>query len=253
MKLIACLSIGAAFTLSGAASSAGNLADVAIVDRDTGTTLTAYYYRGDYWVAGRPGARYAIEIHNHLGERLLAVTAVDGINVLSGADAAWDQVGYVFDGGVSYEITGWRKSDAEIAAFTFTAPPQSYAGLTGRTANIGVIGVALFRERRPVPRYVPSALASAPLARAPAARAAEPGEAIAPQLGTGHGEREYSYVDHTEFARLQPQPNEIIRIRYDSLNNLLAMGIVPPPGRRPGSLNPFPRSGQPQYVPDPPG
>ena len=46
----------------------------------------------------------------------------------------------------------------------------------------------------------------------------------APKLGTGHGEREYSYVGHTEFRRMQPEPDEVIRIRYDSLDNLTGHG-----------------------------
>ena len=106
-------------------------------------------------MAGRPGARYAIEIRNRLGERLLAVTSVDGVNVVSGATAAWDQTGYVFGPGERYQITGWRKTDAEVAAFTFTDSPNSYAERTGRPANVGVIGVALFRERQPQPVYAP--------------------------------------------------------------------------------------------------
>jgi hypothetical protein len=73
------------------------------------------------------------------------------------------------------------------------------------------------------------------------------------KLGTGHGEREYSYVIHTEFTRLQPAPDELIRILYDSLENLMAMGIIqaadqyllPHP-------NPFPGSPSRGYVPDPP-
>ena len=85
----------------------------------------------------------------------------------------------------------------------------------------------------------------------PTARAPSPESA--PKLGTGHGEREYSYVNHTEFARLQPQPSEIIRIRYDSLENLLAMGIVKRPRPLPPTMNPFPASPEQQYVPDPPG
>ena len=78
-----------------------------------------------------------------------------------------------------------------------------------------------------------------------------PFQSPAPQakLGTAHGEREYSYVNHTEFARLQPQPNEVIRIRYDSLENLLAMGIVKRPRPRPPTMNPFPASPEKQYVP----
>jgi len=77
--------------------------------------------------------------------------------------------------------------------------------------------------------------------------------ALVGRLGTGHGEREYSYVSHTEFVRMQTQPNEVIRIHYDSLDNLFAMGIIPRPHPGPPTPNPFPASRDPQYVPDPPG
>jgi hypothetical protein len=286
MKCIACFAVSAAFAMSCGAQSLGNLADVAIIDRDTGVTLSPYHYRGEYWIAGRPGARYAIAIRNHLAERVLAVTSVDGVNVLSGADAAWDQAGYVFSGGESYQITGWRKSAAEVAAFTFTASPNSYAERTGRPANVGVIGIALFREK-PAAAYSPpmigghspawpeefaensdSATAgalsapadrAAPRAGAPApagavAQIGQPAEAAsAPKLGTGHGGREYSHVNYTEFARLQPQPNEVIRIRYDSFDNLLAMGVIKRARPASPNVNPFPGSPQQQFVPDPPG
>jgi hypothetical protein len=296
------------------AHAVGAMADVAVIDRDSGAVLSPHYYRGEYWVAGTPGARYAIEIRNRLGERLLAVASVDGVNVVSGATAGWDQTGYVFSPGDRYQITGWRKSDAEVAAFTFTASPNSYAERTGRPANVGVIGVALFRERPPQPVYespmigrlaeqdrsdaqerlkdqagrrdAPRAAASesarneaesspsrqsldkaagaansafgaassAGDARvAPAAPAPIQPLAGAPKLGTGHGEREYSYVNHTDFMRMQSQPNEIIRIRYDSMENLLAMGIVKRPRPAAPSINPFPVSPEQQYVPDPRG
>ncbi len=129
------------------AHAAGRLSEVQIIDRDTGSVLPMYRSRGEYWVAGRPGARYSIMIQNHRGERILAVTAVDGINVISGETGAWSQSGYVFGPGENYEIAGWRKSDAEIAAFNFTSSGSSYAARTGRPANVGVIGVALFLER----------------------------------------------------------------------------------------------------------
>jgi hypothetical protein len=212
----------------------GHLADMLIIDRDNGAVLTPYLYHGEYWIAGRPGSRYAVEVRNHLGERLLVVMSVDGINVVSGATAAWDQAGYVFSPGDQYQVTGWRKSDTEIAAFTFTESPNSYAERTGRPANVGVIGVALFRERAPLP--IPAQIAPA----------------LEPKLGTGHGDREYSYVSHTEFVRMQPSPNEVLRIHYDSRANLIAMGIIPR-GRPPAPYgNPFPGS-RPSYVPDPPG
>ncbi len=262
------------------AIAVGGIAEVAIVDRNNGVELVPHFYRGEYWVAGIPGATYSIAIRNRLGERLLAVTSVDGVNVISGATAAWDQTGYVFDPSERYEITGWRKSDSEVAAFTFTASPNSYAARTGRPANVGVIGVALFRERQPQAVYAPetaapaaepvsppNAAASAPSAgSSPSsaqtstrdARSSGRLEAFAaprpatPKLGTGHGEREFSYVNHTEFSRVQPEPNEVIRIRYDSLDNLVAMGIIQRPRPAP-TANPFPDSPAQQYAPDPPG
>ena len=278
----------------------GNLADMTIIDRDTGAVLTPYRYHGAYWVAGRPGSRYAIEVRNHLGERLLAVMSVDGINVVSGATAAWNQPGYVFSPGGQYQVTGWRKSDSEIAAFTFTESPNSYAERTGRPANVGVIGIALFRERAPIaiPAAVtpaesahaqsynsnrlsagrplsgaepmpPAVPAAGPQVQAPAplppaapvsalprasSLAALPSQAPAPEpkLGTGHGDREYSYVSDTEFVRMQSSPNEVLRIHYDSRANLIAMGIIPRGRPQAPDSNPFPGSA-PSYVPDPPG
>jgi hypothetical protein len=248
------------------AQAVRGLAEIAIIDRDSGVALSSHYYNGEYWVAGKPGARYAIQIHNRLGERLLAVTSVDGVNVVSGATAGWDQNGYVFGPGERYQITGWRKTDAEVAAFTFADSSNSYAARTGRPANVGMIGVAVFRERQSP--QVDSALSPQPpligqsSGRADASRAYESATPSAPtlreaapaaKLGTSHGAREYSYVDHTEFLRMQPQPNEIIRIHYDSLDNLFAMGIIKRPRLAPPASNPFPASPEQQYVPDPPG
>jgi hypothetical protein len=296
MKHTVCFATLAALAASCNALAVGGIAEVTIIDRSTGVALTPHLYRGEYWVAGKPGATYAIEIRNRLDQRLLAVTAVDGVNVISGATAAWGQTGYVFNPREEYQITGWRKSDREVAAFTFTAAPNSYAARTGRPANVGIIGVALFRERQPQEVNIPPAAAplpppillpapslpaQTPFADAPAsaplpefstrrpdsmaredysggatqssksaARSAEP--SAPPKLGTGHGEREYSYVTNTEFDRMQTQPNEVIRIRYDSLDNLIAMGIVEPFRPAVPAANPFPASAQQQYVPDPP-
>jgi hypothetical protein len=265
------------------AHAVGKLAEVSIIDRDSGCALSTHYYRGEYWVAGSPGARYAISIRNRLGERVLAVTSVDGVNVVSGATASWGQTGYVFGAGEAYQITGWRKSDSDVAAFAFTPSPNSYAERTGRPANVGIIGIALFRERlaavmpevsrpgevareehsnRPADAAAGSASAAPP---APTARAADSfaksagniawpaNQSPEPKLGTAHGQRESSWVTHTEFERQQSEPNEIVRIRYDSMENLVAMGIVPPRGRVPAEPNAFPGVASRSYVADPPG
>jgi hypothetical protein len=280
MRSVIFLLFGLAFAGCCQAQAGRSLAEVSIIDRETGAILPLHHYRGEYWVVGRPGAHYAIDVQSRHGERLLAVTAVDGINVLSGETAAWSQAGYVFDPNEHYAITGWRKSDQQVAAFTFTALPNSYAARTGRPKNVGVIGVALFRERArpqavlPQPDGETRLYDQAPIAP-PAAAAAAPGDAqsqlqsraqaaqefgiapesrIAPQtmLGTGHGPREASFVSHTEFERMRDRPDQIVRIHYDRLENLLAMGIIMRPPYLPPAPNAFPGSAD-QYVPDPPG
>src|SRR5260370_12813562 len=155
MKRLMYFAISVVLASASEAQAVRGLADVSIIDRDSGVVLDTHYYHGEYWVAGSPGGRYAIEIHNHLGERLLAVTSVDGVNVVSGETAAWDQAGYVFGAGDRYQITGWRKSDAEVAAFTFTDLANSYAARTGPPANVGVIGVAGLPRRQPPTRAQP--------------------------------------------------------------------------------------------------
>jgi hypothetical protein len=73
------------------------------------------------------------------------------------------------------------------------------------------------------------------------------------KLGTGHGTLEASFVTQVPFDRQSSSPNEVIRIRYDSFENLVAMGVVqrhPTPWPSP---NPFPDSSNQQYVPNPPG
>ena len=267
------------------AQAIGRLADITIVDRETGATLPVHYAKGEYWVAGRPGVRYAVTVHNRLGERVLAVPSVDGVNVLSGETAAWDQRGYVFSPYERYQITGWRKSSSEIAAFEFASAGNSYAGRTGRPANVGVIGVALFREQQPVPVPAPAITPepysqrrdssnslerlrdepASPAAAAPArsseaessARSLSAGSlakaapAPSPKLGTAHGQRETSVVTQTTFARLQDQPNEVISIRYDSRENLVASGVIREQPARPPIPRAFPQSDNVSYVPDP--
>lgn len=246
-----------------------------MIDRDTGAALETYAHRGRTYVAGRPGSRYALRIANRSNERLLVVMAVDGVNIISGQTADWQQGGYVLSPWQSYDITGWRKTDQEVAAFEFTALPDSYAARTGRPNDVGVIGVAVFNERivRPVPAAPPivgrseaepsdlgaaSARNAAPAARATAQErgtADAAGKLAAPapadRLGTGHGERERSYASTTTFVRRSSRPAELVTIQYDRWENLVQAGVIPQYGL--ANPRPFPKSPQDGgYVPDPP-
>ncbi|MDP1691464.1 MAG: hypothetical protein Q8L49_05865 [Burkholderiaceae bacterium] len=250
--------------LGGCATSAQahqGLVGLEIVDRDSNQVLPTYAKDGRQFVAGRSGARYALRLRNLTHARVLVVLAVDGINVISGANADWQQVGYVLDAGRSYDINGWRKSGSEIAAFEFAPIERSYAALTGRPGNVGVIGVAAFRER---PQPAPAGMAPARSERradapAPGALGAVESSAMeksaatdatGSRLGTGHGQREWSVIERTDFVRASATPDQVREIEYDSRERLVAAGVIAEPQAyaRPRAF-PANTGG---FVPDPP-
>jgi hypothetical protein len=243
----------AATVFGGAVEAHAPRFEMTITDRVTAEDLPVYAARGERWVAGTPGNRYSVTLHNRSRDRVLAVLSVDGVNAISGETAAWDQAGYVLGPGERAEIRGWRKSAQRVAAFEFTAVADSYAALTGRPGNVGVIGVALFREAPPrvlsqTAPHEASDRAEAPAPAAEAARRDDGSARAASKLGTGHGRSETSVVQFTRFERAQPNPDQVLAIRYDSRANLVAMGIIAsPPSWRP---EPFP--GMLGFVPDPP-
>lgn len=126
--------------------------DLQVVDRGTGRALPFWRQNGRLFIAGEPGARYGLRVSNHTGGRVLLVLSVDGVNVFTGETAKYDQRGYVVEAYDSYDVTGWRKSETEVAAFAFAPLSASYASRTGRPGDVGVIGMAVFRERPPAPR-----------------------------------------------------------------------------------------------------
>jgi hypothetical protein len=233
-----------------------------VLDRDTGTTLPQYRDGSQRWIAGEKGHRYSVRLRNHSAERVLVVVSVDGLNAISGEVAAPGQTGYVLNPWQTADISGWRKSQDEVAQFVFTSPGKSYAGRTGRPDNIGVIGIAVFREAGAIlttPALKPApgrrrlstqdagaqAEAMADSARGSAAAAPAPAQ----RLGTGHGARETSQVRDTTFERATDDPVQQTELRYDSARNLRARGILPVQQSRQDGPRAFPS----QYVPDPPG
>lgn len=231
-----------------------------VVDRDSGQWLPEYRHRGDTWIAGAPGHRYAVRLTNNSGERVLVVLSIDGVNAVTGQDAHPAQAGYVLAPWQSTEVAGWRKSLEDVAQFVFTDLPDSYAARTGRPDNVGVIGIAVFREARPVVYEMPApppiagarreARAAAPSAPAAAAESAASDAVAQQRIGTGHGQREWSPVGRTEFVRASRHPSQVSELRYDDIDRLAALGIVPRHGPRYGYDAPraFPGG----FVPDPP-
>ncbi len=240
------------------------LVDVDVVDWTDGRTLTVYRADGQSWIVGTPGHEYSLRLRNRTPARVLVVASVDGVNVISGDTASPSQSGYVLDAYGSMEISGWRKSLRRTAAFYFTEIPDSYAARTGRPDNVGVIGVAVFRERaEPMllnePRaqpLEPGATNAMPVPKAERSEAAsdamkqrdQAAAAPAPSLGTGHGRSESSNARVVHFERERATPNDTLALRYDRYENLLAMGVIGPP---PIARSPDPFPAPPRFVPDP--
>jgi len=149
MKSLLSTAVAIALSLS-ACAHAGGLVDVSVIDRDTGAVLPTHGHDGKLYIAGIPGHRYSVRLYNHSSERVMTVLSVDGVNAVTGQTADPNQSGYVLDAWQSTDIEGWRKNMSEIAQFNFTALDNSYAARTGRPNNVGVIGVAVFREKAPV-------------------------------------------------------------------------------------------------------
>jgi len=148
----------------------------------------------------------------------------------------------VIEPGDYVTVQGWRKNLDRTAAFYFSNPQDSYASRTGRPQDLGVIGVALFRERQVErPTYLTeerfsgnapqekmaAADAAAGSANATRAQREMAPAAAAPSLGTGHGRNEYSPVQQVEFERASSRPDELVAIRYESRDALATMGVLP--------------------------
>ena len=255
-----------------------HLATVEILDRSDGTLLPVYLAGAERWIVGTPGHEYAIRIRNATGARILAVPSVDGVNAITGETASPDQSGYVLEPYGSVEIAGWRKSLSHTAAFYFTNLADSYAARTGRPNDVGVIGVAVFRERAPIASYRPqpkiaepradraeSASNAAPPASEPAGApmgalekdagsydsqlAGARQKSVDARLGTGHGRSESSYAQRVQFMRATSAPESVVAIRYDRRESLVARGIVPGPRYADRAPSAFPA--WPGFVPDP--
>jgi hypothetical protein len=214
--------------------------------------LPTFAHEGRRFVLGALGERYRIRIVNPTSARIEAVISVDGLDAVDGRPANLAKRGYVIPAFGDVTIDGWRTSLDTVAAFRFSSVRDSFAGRKEQDRNVGVIGVAFFRERPPIAwrppsgwrGAAPSANAAGGASRAPAPSAERGG------LGTQFGESHDSRVDETTFVRADSAPTNVSELRYDDRAGLLARGIALPPLRgdrraendRRDAAQPFPDS-----------
>lgn len=245
---------------------------IQFINSNTNQPMDLYSHNNELYLAGNSGEPYYIKIcssnyynYRYPNPRHLNVISVDGLNVISGKPAGYNQPGYVLNNDGSCNIIkGWRKNMNEEAQFVLTDSSQSYANRTNQNVNnIGVIGIASFKEKvyLPVPmpeipisgntgRYsnMDEASQSTKGAAQESARAMSSAEPMMKQeskLGTGHGDRVVSQATKTEFEKASDKPYKITKIYYDSYKNLEEQGIIRKSNKSP---NPFPESG---FAPDP--
>lgn len=285
----------AMMAVPAAAHPAGRGASYVVQVEDTaGRPLRTFHRGADTFVLGEYGDRYNIRVRNQTGGRIEAVVTVDGRDVITGKQGDYKRErGYVVPAYGDVLIEGFRTSEASVAAFRFTNPGNSYSARMGTPQHVGVIGVAVFRER---PRYRrrPAPVIPRPEPRRRSRRQAHPEErglggaldaemnaAPAPEasagaspsddratardgygarprrrskgnLGTEYGESTESHVVSTRFRRRAPNhPNQVIVLRYDDAEGLIARGfrLGPPPARVYAEPSPFPRN---RFAPPPP-
>ena len=252
----------------------------------TGNRLNTYHKNGRTYVLGYRGNRYNIRVTNRTNARIEAVVTVDGRDAISGDSGDYvRQRGYVIDAYDSVLVEGFRQSMAQVAAFRFTSPGDSYAGRRGSTRNVGVIGVAVFKERHRLSHYRPRPIQRPPNAfprresagarsgslREPAPTAARGSvdsaasasgglsgarksirrrpSANRNRLGTQYGETRSSSAVQVTFHRARTRhPNKVLSVYYDDQRGLAARGIYVGHAYG-GEPNPFPGR---RFAPPPP-
>jgi hypothetical protein len=220
---------------------AAPLVSVSLVDHE-GMALPSAMHHGQTFVAGEHGQRYAIALTNNTAQRVEVVVTVDGRDVVSGKRGdVRTQRGYVLMPFQSIEIEGFRQSLSRVAAFRFADVAESYAARRGNGRDAGVIGVAVFQEkRRPMVMKKRAPPTAAPSASRDAERSRQ-------DLGTEYGESRASVVRQVAFERMTPtRPDFRTALFYDSAHALADRGIpiegealevvdggfAPPPPRR---------------------
>lgn len=219
------------------AQAIGRLAQVTIVNPTTGARLPMYYANGQYWVAGRPGARYAITLRNRSGDIVHAALTVDGVNVLTG-QADGSRSHYAFSPYARARIDGWYKPSGTLPPFEFANVANAHADLTARSVEVGLIQIALSRRHilAPVAPVKPEP---------PGQRRHQGSNENRMREEAPSGQRQTPDVSYV------PLLEEVISIRYDSRKNLIANGVIRKQRVHPQVPQDSAPSDHLSYVPDP--
>lgn len=192
------------------------------------------------WVEAKDGAEFGLEIKNNNPVKLLAVSSVDGLNVITGKPAEIkNESGYVINGYSKIVIDGWRISDNSVKAFTFTKnKKESYASKLGADiTNLGCLGFAFFSEFETYSaifngtskyRADPMHFNNTMLSRSTNHVSLTSFNSVSDEsfsMGTAMGEEKESSVEYVNNT-FQLMPFSKQTFYYDSKENLIKNGII---------------------------
>ncbi len=188
----------------------------------SGGTLTIKKY-----LEAREGENYSILVRNHLPEQIGVVIAVDGRNIITGGKSflAGSEMMYIIGPYGQARLEGWRTGNDRVNQFYFTSSSDSYSVRTfSDSSAMGVIAVAVFRERNRPAALLPERSTSGKAA-APSAPRGEAKQAERDEAGTGFGNGQYSPVVPVEFEPEQ-HPIEKVLVKYAWREELCRKGIL---------------------------
>lgn len=235
-----------------------------VVESLGGAVLPTYALGEALFVEGRSGEGYTLRLTNHTPDRFEAVVTVDGRDVVSGAPGRpATQRGYILGPYESIVIDGYRRSLDEVASFYFSSVYDSYGARRGSPDNAGVIGVALFEEKRSKSKPRPLTRYSAPSVPEPFPAEGVIGKSAADgddarvfeteeHLGTGYGAAAHSPVYEADFKRRRSRrPDAKMTVYYDSFEGLRARGVIPRRVDPYAEIHERPREVEPGFAPPP--
>ena len=200
------------------AGSSGGYSMEVLLD---GRPLAELPHGGRTYVEASRGREYAVRLSNHTDARVAVALAVDGLNSIDAKKTASRAASkWILEPWESIVIEGWQTSGSTARRFFFTTEDRSYGAWLGKTADLGIISAAFFRER---PQHAYEQEHRNKDAQAPSAAA--PSDDMA---ATGIGREVDHRVRRVSFDE-EPHPAAVLDVRYEYRDALVKLGVLPRP------------------------
>ena len=199
-----------------------------------GVVQRHYAHAGRWYIEARKGKEYAIRLRNPYPVRVAVALSVDGLNTIDARETtAAGARKWVLDPFETVVISGWQTSQTQARRVEFTTEENSYGQALGKTANLGVMSAAFFKERavnRHMQEPQKNQARRRPSPSAPAESAAgarDESRARDEYAATGMGRATDHPIDQV-WLDLENAPSQVVNIRYEFRPQLVKLGVLKP-------------------------